>query len=243
VKGIILAGGHATRLHPTTKVVNKHHILIYDKPMIFYAVETLRDAGITDIIITLGDHDNDRFFELLGHGQDFGVNIDYHFHGKPLGISHAIWMCRDRVGDEPFVVLLGDNIFCDGLQMQVNAFKDLPKPMMVLKKMPWAKARNYGVALIEDDVVVDIVEKPKRKVSQLAVLGVYFLDKTFFEVYKRLNPSGRGEYEITDALKLMNPDWSMYGGLWFDCGTFDDIYQASTWRRNQSLTGKAKMDE
>lgn len=242
MKAIILAGGHATRLQPTTKIINKHHLQVYDKPLIFYAIETLRDAGITDIILTLGDHDNERFFALLGHGEDLGVKIDYHYHGKPLGIAHAIYMCRDRVRDEPFIVLLGDNIFCDGLEMQVMAFKDLPKPMMVLKKMPWEKARNYGVALIEGDKVVDIIEKPKENVSQLAVLGAYFLDKTFFEIYKELNPSGRGEYEITDALKLMNVDWSMYGGKWFDCGSFDDIYQAATWRRNQSLTGKAKMN-
>ena len=240
MKGVILAGGHATRLHPTTKVVNKHHLLVYDKPLIFYSIETLRDAGITDIVVTLGDHDAERFFDLLGDGSELGVNIDYHYHGKPLGISHAIWMCRDRVRDEPFVVLLGDNIFCGGLEMQVKAFMDLPEPMIVLKKMPWEKARNYGVAMIEDDRIVDIIEKPKENVSQLAVLGAYFLDKRFFEIYVQLHPSARGEYEITDALKLLKPDWCMYGGQWFDCGTFDDILQAALWRRIQTLTGSAK---
>lgn len=228
-----MAGGHGTRLYPTSKVVNKHVFQIYDKPMIFYAIETLRDAGITDIILTLGDHQPEAFFELLGDGSELGVDIDYHYHGAPKGISHAIYMCRDRVRDEPFVVHLGDNIFCDGLEMQVNAFKDLPKPMVVLKKMPWNKVRNYGVALIEDDKIVDIIEKPKENVSQLAVLGAYFLDKRFFEVYKELKPSARGELEITDALKLMKPDWCMYGGKWWDCGGFNSILEASTWRRKQ----------
>ncbi len=235
MKGIVLAGGHGTRLHPTSRVVNKHLFNIYDLPMIFYPIITLRDAGIKDIIITLGDHDTDRFFELLGDGSELGVNIDYHYHGEPRGIPYAIWMCRDRVRDEPFVVHLGDNIFCDGLGLQVNSFKDLPEPMVVIKKMPWSRARNYGVAMLEQGKIVDIIEKPEVNVSQYAVLGAYVLTKRFFKIYKELSPSARGELEITDALRLMNPSWCMYGGHWWDMGTVEDIHQASVWRRSQTL--------
>lgn len=237
MKGIILAGGHATRLQPTTQVVNKHLLNIYDKPMIFYTIETLRDAGITDIIITLGDHDTERFFYLLGDGSELGVNIDYHYHGKPKGIAYAIYMCHDRVRDEPFVVLLGDNIFCDGLEQQVRCFKNNPKPMAVLKKMPWKQAQNYGVAYIQNNKIEGFTEKPRNLFSEDVVLGAYFLDKTFFKVYKEMSPSGRGEYEITDALDAMrgNMTYSWYGGRWFDCGTFEDILEASIWRRSQLL--------
>jgi len=234
MRGIILCGGHSTRLRPTTKIINKHAVLIYDKPMIFGAIETLRDAGITDIIITLGDHDPERFFKLLGDGSELGVNIDYHYHGAPKGVAYAIYMCRDRVRDEPFVVLLGDNLFCDGLEMQVNCFKNKLEPMIVLKKMPWSKAKNYGVAVLDNHRIVDIVEKPLEEISGNVVLGAYFLDSTFFSFYNNISPSKRGEYEITDVLKQMKLTYSYYGGRWIDMGTFEDILEASIWRKKQA---------
>jgi len=236
LKAILLAGGRGTRLHPTTKVINKHGVLIFDLPMIFFPIMTLRDAGITDIILTLGDHDTERFFQLLGDGSELGVKIDYHYHGAPKGIAYAINMCKDRVGDEPFIVLLGDNLFCDGLEMHVKCFKDSLKPMVVLKKMPWAQAKNYGVAYIENGEIEAFAEKPTQLFSDDVVLGVYFLDKRFFEAYRSLKASDRGEYEITDALHAMREylSYSWYGGRWFDLGTFEDILEASIWRREQA---------
>lgn len=203
--------------------------------MIFGAIETLRDAGITDIIITLGDHDTERFFYLLGDGSEFGVNIDYHYHGKPKGIAYAIYMCKDRVRDEPFVVLLGDNLFCDGLKSHVQCFKRNLEPMVVLKKMSWEKAKNYGVAYIQHNKISAFTEKPWQPASEDVVLGAYFLDKQFFKIFETLKQSDRGEYEITDALDGMKDrlTYSWYGGRWFDLGTFDDILEASMWRRNQ----------
>ena len=245
MRGLILAGGHGTRLHPTSKVVNKHLFPIFDKPLIFYAIETLRDAGVKDIVLSLGDHDSERFFDLLRGGEELGVNLQYDYHGEPKGIAYAINHVQYEFPeflDEPFVVLLGDNIFCDGLKMAVKCFRETQAPLAVIKRMPWKKACNYGVVFFDgpqNEYIADIVEKPKIDrglipATAWAVLGAYFLDGKFFEAYKGMKPSARGEYEITDALKRIDGlAWIAYGGHWWDCGTPFDILNASMWRYNQ----------
>jgi len=235
MKAIILAGGHATRLHPTTQVVNKHLLNIYDMPMIFYPIITLRDAGIKDIVISLGDHDTERFYDLLGSGASLGVNLEYDYHGKPLGIAYAINHIQYEFPEfleEPFVVHLGDNIFCDGLDPQIRAFRNRKNINMFLtKQMPWNQARNYGVFINRKFIEKPIDYKPFLDV----VLGVYFLTPTFFRAYKVIEPSNRGEYEIMHIYnQFFVCEQSKYGGKWFDCGTFDDILEASIWRRSQS---------
>lgn len=234
MKGLILAGGHATRLHPTTKVVNKHLLMIYDRPMIFYAISTMKDIGVTDIIITLGDHDGERFYDLLGSGKELGVNITYHYHGEAKGIAYAINSSKEYLKDEAFIVILGDNIFANGLVGAMTRFKSNNKEnMVVLKQID--NCSSYGVASIEKMTWgVDargFYEKSLTPPSNYAVLGAYFLQPEFFKVYDELSPSGRGEYEITDALNKLYPMTYEYNGEWFDCGTFDDIFRASEWRR------------
>jgi len=240
MRGLILAGGHGTRLHPTTQVVNKHLLNIYDKPMIFYPIEALRDAGIRDIVITVGDHDPERFFDLIGDGKELGVKIDYHFHGAPKGIAYAINEARELMRDEPFVVHLGDNIFCEDISPAVNVFRKTLLPLIVCKSMNKRQVKNYGVPRFKDTRVVEVLEKPSIPPSNYAVLGLYFLTSRFFNIYEDLKPSARGEYEITDALTRLVPDlcWIKYDGGWFDCGTFEDIFQATKWRRQRVLKSR-----
>ena len=236
MQGLVLAGGHGTRLHPTTKVINKHLLMIYDKPMIFYPIMTLRDAGIKDIVITLGDHDCDRFYELLGSGKELGVNLTYHYHGEPKGIAHAIYSAREELGDEKFVVHLGDNIFTTGLSEIIDnwSWQYADESIVVLKEMQ--NNASYGVADVEKTLsgtyrLRGIREKSLTPPSNFAVLGAYLLQPTFFTKFEEQLPSGRGEYEITDSLNMLSPEIVVYEDQWFDCGTVDDIFKASEWRR------------
>lgn len=233
-KGLILAGGHGTRLHPTTKVINKHLVLIFDKPLIFYAIHTLRDIGIKDITITLGNHESEKFYDLLGSGRELGVNLTYHHHGEPKGIAYAINSAKEYLDGDSFVTILGDNIFTSGLLTAMNDWKINPKKSMVVLKQMNNRAA-YGVASVETRFnrirAKGFFEKSLTPASEYAVLGAYFLQPNFFSVFDSLEPSGRGEYEIVDALNKLYPETSIYEDDWFDCGTFDDIYKASRWRR------------
>ena len=238
MKGLILAGGHGTRLHPTTKVINKHLLMIYDKPMIFYPIMALRDAGIKDIVLTLGDHDCERFYELLGSGKELGVNLTYHYHGEPKGIAYAINSAREELGNEDFVVHLGDNIFTYGITDFVEGWNSGVKGLyphnicgILTKKMPPHKSHSYGM-LLRHNWKTAVVEKPVELISQDAVLGCYIFDDRFFKNFDKLTPSSRGEYEITDMINSFETRYIMdYDYPWYDCGTFSDLYQASKWRR------------
>lgn len=245
MKAIILAGGKGTRLYPTTKVVNKHLMLIYDKPMIFYAVETLKEAGITDIVISLSHDKPENFMELLGDGSELGVNLAYVIHGEPEGISYGIYHARNFLGDEPFMCYLGDNIFGGSLKPYVEMFKANPdKTLVLLKKVSYDEAKNYGVAEFVEahggfprGVLLKLVEKPETPPSPYIMLGAYFLTPKFFDIYPTLKPSERGEYEITDAMNALMPDvrYEVYDGVWFDCGTFDSILEASNYMKGNPL--------
>lgn len=234
MRGLILAGGKGTRLYPTSKVVNKHLFPVYDQPLIFYSIVTLRDIGIKDIIITLGDHDCERFYDLLGSGKELGVDITYHYHGEPKGIAYAIYSAKEHLEGEPFVVHLGDNIFTEGLVGAMEWFKYAPtESMVVLREMD--NCASYGVASVSKrwDVLeaTGFYEKSLTPPSNYAVLGAYFLQQEFFDEYEKLTPSGRGEYEITDALNRLYPRVYEYKGGWYDCGSPENIFLASAWRR------------
>ena len=231
MKALILAGGHGTRLRPVTKVVNKHLLPIWDKPMILYGIEALRDAGIKHIIISLSYVNPYGFMELLGDGSEYGVHISYLYQREVRGIAWGINEAHHWIGDEPFIVYLGDNIFVDGIAPVIKRFtsSSSSKPLVLLKEAETMdEARRYGVAKFQGSEVSELVEKPSEPPSRHILLGLYCLTPKFFELFSRLKPSERGEYEITDALNLLMPvNYDVYEGMWWDCGVFKDITEAS----------------
>ena len=246
MKGLILAGGKGTRLYPTTRVVNKHILLVYDRPMIMHPILTLRDAGITDIIISLSYENPQQMMELLGDGKELGVKLTYIIHGEPKGISYGIYHARHVLGCEPFVCLLGDNIFTEGLKSQIEKFKANPdKSLVVLKKVRLEEANRYGVAefdweMPESEIVGygkpllrRVIEKPQKPPSSYIMTGAYMLTTQFFDIYPSLTPSNRGEFEITDAINALMPNvmYEIYDDQWFDVGTFESIMEASNYLR------------
>uniref|UniRef100_A0A6M3K0L7 glucose-1-phosphate thymidylyltransferase n=2 Tax=viral metagenome TaxID=1070528 RepID=A0A6M3K0L7_9ZZZZ len=235
----MLAGGHGTRLGSLTKVVNKHLLPAFRQPLIYYPIVALRDAGITDIVISLGEHEPGRFFELLGNGEELGVNLSWHYHGEARGIAYAINSARRKLGDEPFACHLGDNIFMDGIEKFVDTFKkNNSHCMIVVQRKPRDELSRYGVPTIDGFNVTKITEKPENPESDYAVLGLYFLNKTFFDIYKELSPSKRGEYEISDALTIIAEEqglnWMTYDGTWMDCGEPEDLLAASNYIKQMS---------
>lgn len=230
MKALILAGGHGTRLRPVTLAVNKHLLPVAEKPMILYGIEALRDAGISQIVLSITHANPYGFMELLRDGDDYGVQISYVYQHGVEGIAWAINESQPWINGEPFIVYLGDNIFADGVKPQIEAFmKDPSKPLILLKKVSHIEeASRYGVAEVEESEVLRFAEKPQKPKSPYIVLGLYCLTPQFFEVFPRLKPSARGEYEIMDALNLLLPvNHIVYDGKWWDCGTFDDISEAS----------------
>jgi len=245
MKGLILAGGKGTRLYPTTRAINKHILLIWDRPMVFYPIETLKEAGITDIIISLSHYQPEQFMKLLGDGKDLGVKLTYVIHGPPKGIAYAINHAHNVLGDEPFVCLLGDNIFGSSLKPYVEKFEVNPKKSLILlKEVGLEEAKNYGVAefgvakgKFPKGELKRLIEKPLFPPTPYIMLGAYFLNCRFFDAYSTLKPSERGEYEITDAINALLPDvrYEFYKGVWFDAGTFDSILEASQYMRGNPL--------
>lgn len=225
MKGIILAGGHATRLQPLTNVTNKHLLPIYDKPMIYYPLETLIKAGVKDILLVTGKDHCGSFTELLGSGENLGIDLTYKIQERPGGIAQALGLARKYVNDDSVAVVLGDNIVEDTLD-----FKDFTKGARVyLKEVP--DPERFGVAEIKDGSIISIEEKPKQPKSNYAVIGVYVYDNRVFDMIKDLKPSGRGELEITDVndafRKLGELDHRFLKGSWTDAGTFESLYRAN----------------
>jgi len=232
MKGIITAGGTGSRLMPLTKVTNKHLLPVFDKPMIYYPLQTLAKAGIKDIMIVSGAGHAGHFLELLGSGRQFDVNISYAVQEEAGGIAQAIGLAQDFADQEKVVVILGDNIFED--QAAINkAVIDFAQQeigaKIFLKKV--ADAQRFGVAEINGDKIVSIEEKPKNPKSSLAVTGLYMYDKNVFDIIKNLHPSGRGELEITDVNNAYIQQGCMtyqeLSGEWTDAGTFDSLLRAN----------------
>lgn len=231
MKGIILHGGHGTRLRPLTHTGPKQLLPIANKPMSQYALEDFREAGITDIGIIIGDVYPEKVKEFYGDGSKFGVKITYIYQDKPAGISHAIKLCRDFIKNERFVVYLGDNILRKGLVEYTKKFNSSTADAMILLCEVDDPTR-FGVVELDGSKIKKIVEKPKNPPSKLAVIGVYFLTPKIFDIIDNLKPSWRGELEITDALDmLLNSghviEYSTVTGWWKDTGTPEDILHAN----------------
>lgn len=222
MKGLILAGGLGKRLYPLTKITNKHLLPVYDRPMIYFPLLTLVKAGIKDIMIITGGNNAGDFIRLLGNGRSFGLShIHFAYQEKELGIANAIELAEDFIGDDLFTVILGDNIIEDDISSYVETFEKIGEGAMIfLKKV--SNPKEYGVAYIEKNKIKEIIEKPKEVKSNLAVIGLYMYDNKIFKQIKRLTPSKRGEYEITDInnyyLKEGKLQYIEIGGWWGDAG-------------------------
>jgi glucose-1-phosphate thymidylyltransferase len=231
MKGIILAGGLGSRLNPLTRITNKHLLPIYHKPMIYYPIETLIKAGITDImIVTGGSHAGD-FLRLLGNGREFGLkHINYTYQEGEGGIADALSLAEYFAEGESVCVVLGDNIIEKNIVKAVMEFKEQKAgAKILLKEVP--DPERFGVAEIKGDKLINIVEKPKVPRSNLAVIGIYMYDSRVFDIVKTLKPSERGELEITDVnnayVKEGTMTWEMLQGWWTDAGTFESLLRAN----------------
>ncbi|MBD3372222.1 MAG: NTP transferase domain-containing protein [Candidatus Coatesbacteria bacterium] len=232
MKGIILAGGLGSRLDPLTRITNKHLLPIYDKPMIHYPLEALIGAGISDILIVTGGKNAGHFLELLGNGSELGLpHLNYTYQKGEGGIAEALSLARHFVGDERMCVILGDNILERSIAAQVAAYRAQPSgARILLKEVP--DPERFGVPVFDDDEkLIDIEEKPARPRSNYAVIGVYFYDSTVFEIIDGLEPSARGELEITDVnnhyLQRGELDYGVIEGWWTDAGTFPSLLRAN----------------
>lgn len=231
MKGVVLAGGLGTRFHPVTKVVNKHLLDVFDEPMVFYPIRSLAAAGVTDIVLVTG-REIDQFRKLLGDGAALGVNVSYAQQEGEGGIADALAMAAPGVGTDRMIVILGDNIFQEDLRPYVTAYEAQPSgAKLLLKRVSIQDARRFGVAMIEGDRIVSIVEKPDVPPSDLVVTGCYMYDDRAFEIIAGLKPSGRGELEITDVNNAYAVDGDMtfdlLKGWWTDAGTPPSKLKAS----------------
>ncbi|MFA7287010.1 MAG: sugar phosphate nucleotidyltransferase [Patescibacteria group bacterium] len=232
LRGVILAGGTGSRLFPLTRVTNKHLLPIYDKPMIYYPLQTLLACGVEDILIVSGREHAGHFLNLLGSGKDFGVRLSYEVQDEAGGIAQALGLARNFASGERVIVILGDNIFTDLEQVRKAAddFRVQPQGAKVLvKAVP--DAERFGVAEVEDGKIISIVEKPKQPKSNLAVTGLYFYDADVFSIIETLQPSHRGELEITDVnahyVTAGTMTYETVAGEWTDAGTFGSLLRAN----------------
>ncbi|MFC1720746.1 sugar phosphate nucleotidyltransferase [Patescibacteria group bacterium] len=232
MKGVIIAGGKGTRLNPLTKVINKNLLPVYDKPMIYYSIEKLAEAGIKDILIVAGTDNSGQFFNLLGSGDQFGVKLHYEVQKEPLGPAHAINTAKDFSQREKIVVIFSDNIIEDGIKKYCDDFKKQESGAKVfLKRVP--DPERFGIAEIKDGKIVSIEEKPVQPKTDLAVIGLYMYDSDVFDIYKTIKPSDRGEYEVTDLNKHYVANnkmaYEVLDGHWTDAGTFDSLLAVNNW--------------
>ena len=231
LKGIILAGGLGKRLNPLTKITNKHLLPVYGKPMIYYPIQTLVDAGIKDILIVTGGMHAGEFLRLLGNGKEFGLkHINYTYQEGEGGIAEALKLAEHFAEDDNIVVILGDNIVENSIRDCVNAFVVQKKGAKILLKEVEDPER-FGVAELKGDKITGIEEKPKDPKSNYAVTGIYMYDNKVFEIIRTLKPSGRGELEITDVnnayIKRGELTYSILDGWWTDAGTFESLLRAN----------------
>lgn len=231
MKGVVLAGGLGTRLLPLTRVTNKHLLPVYNKPMIFYPIQTLVDAGIRDIMIVTGGNNAGEFLRLLGNGEDFGLNqMHYTYQKTEGGIADALALARHFVGNDKVVVILGDNFTQGTIRKAAEDFERQPDGAKIFLKEV-ENPKEFGVAEIVGDKVVGIVEKPAHPASNLAVIGIYMYDNSVFDICATLKPSGRGELEITDVnneyIRRGNMTFEVLEGWWADCGSFDALIRSN----------------
>ena len=247
MKGLILSGGKGTRLRPLTFTQAKQLVPVANKPVLFYGIEALKEAGIKQIGIVVGDT-KDEIKEAVGNGSRWGLRITYIEQEAPLGLAHAVKISEDFLGDEPFVMYLGDNILKSGIKSLVEKFKEKkPNSLILLTEVP--DPRLFGVAELKDGKVVRLVEKPKKPMSNLALVGVYMFDYHVFEAVNAIKPSWRNELEITDSIQyLVDHGYEVHPhlvrGWWKDTGKIEDILEANRLIL-ESIVGKiqGKVDE
>jgi glucose-1-phosphate thymidylyltransferase len=231
MKGVILAGGLGTRLHPLTKVTNKHLLPVYDKPMIYYPIQTLINAGIDDILIVTGGNNAGDFLKLLGNGKEFGLkHMNYTYQEGEGGIAEALRLAEFFASGEKICVVLGDNIIEKNIRKAIENFrKQREGAKILLKEVP--DPQRFGVAELKGDRIARIEEKPKEPKSQYAVIGIYLFDQQVFDTIKTLKPSDRGELEITDVnnryIEKGLMTWDILEGWWTDAGTFESLLRAN----------------
>ena len=231
MKGIVLAGGTGSRLYPLTKITNKHLLPIYDKPMIYYPIQTLVDAGIKNILIVTGGRNSGDFLRLLANGKEFGLaHLNYTYQEGEGGIADALALAEHFADGEKVCVILGDNIVEKSIRRAVEDFERQERgAKILLKEVP--DAERFGVAELAGDRIVGIEEKPRVPKSNYAVTGVYLYDGTVFDKVRGLAPSGRGELEITDVNNAYIREGTMtyahMEGWWTDAGTFESLLRAT----------------
>jgi glucose-1-phosphate thymidylyltransferase len=248
MKGIVLAGGTGSRLFPLTKITNKHLLPIYDKPMIYYPIQTLVEAGIRDLMIVTGGRNSGDFLRLLANGKEFGLkHINYTYQEGEGGIAEALALTEHFADGSKICVILGDNIIEGSIAQAVRDFEMQERgAKILLKEVP--DAERFGVAEIENGRIVGIEEKPSRPKSNYAVTGIYMYDETVFDKTRHLKPSARGELEITDVNNAYIREGTMtfnyLDGWWTDAGTFESLLRATNLvyqtRRQKGGGGAAK---
>ena len=242
MKGVILAGGLGTRLYPLTHATNKHLLPVYDKPMIYYPVQTLVSAGIKDILIVVGGPHAGDFIRVLQNGKEFGVtHLEYAYQTSgDGGIADALKLAQDFADEEPITVILGDNCTDADITFEVNNFAD--GAVIFLKEVE--DPQRFGIAEVKDSKVVSIEEKPQNPKTNLAVTGLYIYDNQVFSHIKKIKSSTRGQLEITDVNNIYIKEgklrWAKLLGFWSDAGTFESLYRTSVFWARKSLGKKEK---
>jgi glucose-1-phosphate thymidylyltransferase len=231
LKGLILSGGKGTRLRPITHTSAKQLVPVANKPVLFYGIEAMRQAGIREVGIIIAPETGDEIRAVVGDGERFGVGITYIEQDAPLGLAHAVLTAEDFLGQSPFVMYLGDNLLRDGISELVDTFRtDEPEALILLTPVP--DPENYGVAELNDGRVARLVEKPPDPATDLALVGVYMFTPRVFEAARAIEPSGRGELEITDAIQHLvdsglRVDPHIVHGWWKDTGQVQDMLEAN----------------
>ena len=239
MKGVVLAGGTGSRLYPLTRVTNKHLLPIYDKPMIFYPLQTLVEAGIQDILIVTGGNNAGDFLRLLRNGKEFGLKqLSFAYQEGEGGIADALRLAEPFAAGEKICVILGDNILENSIRGPLEKFEgQLDGALILLKEV--RDPERFGVPVFEGKRIVRIQEKPKVPGSPYAVIGVYFYDGTVFDRVRKLRPSGRGEFEITDVNNSFlfegQLSYDVIEGGWTDAGTFESLWRATKMVREKVL--------
>ena len=231
MRGVVLAGGLGSRLLPLTKVTNKHLLPVYDRPMIYYPIEALANAGIDEIMLVTGGNSSGDFLRLLGNGKDFGLKrLNYTYQDGEGGIADALRLAEHFADGESICVILGDNIIERNIARATAIFRKQQQGAKILLKEV-KDPQRFGVPILEGDRVVKIEEKPTSPRSSYAVTGMYFYDARVFDIIKTLKPSGRGELEITDVNNAYIADgtltWDLLEGWWTDAGTIESLHQAN----------------
>jgi glucose-1-phosphate thymidylyltransferase len=231
MKGVVLAGGLGSRLRPLTAVTNKHLLPVFDRPMIYYPIQTLVNAGINDIMIVTGGNSAGDFLRLLGNGKAFGLkHLNYTYQEGEGGIAAALSLVEHVAGDEPICVVLGDNIIQGNIRASADAYRQQGQGAKILLKKV-SDPQRFGVPELDGDRVLRIEEKPEQPKSEYAVIGIYMYDARVFDIIRTLKPSGRNELEITDVnnayIEREEMTWDVLHGWWSDAGTFESLLYAS----------------